>query len=129
MKGLLDILWVFLGGGAGAVCRHLIELSMRYTGAWLGTAVWIINTVGCFIIGIIAGYLMTSTLAPASKHTIYILTVVGFCGGFTAFSSFTLDCVKYFTEGKVGAALVYITLTMLAGLFSTGVGVWAGTKF
>lgn len=129
MKALIDVTLVFVGGGLGAVCRHIIEVLLKYTDEWLGTAVWLINTVGCFLIGLFAGWLLTCDWSQGSKHTFTLLAMTGFCGGFTAFSSFTLDCVRYCTAGKIGAGLVYVVITLLAGLASTGVGLWAGSKF
>ncbi len=128
MKEFIDIILVFVGGGIGALARHAIRTNLKFQGEWLGTSLWVINTLGCFIIGILAGWLMNSSLSTSAKHTVFLLTMVGFCGGFTAFSSFSLDCIEYFNQGKIGAAFVYVLITFLAALCSTFVGFWAGSK-
>lgn len=115
-------------GGIGAICRLLIENSVRTTGLWMGLSTLIINTVGCLLIGVFAGWLVVSPWGAQAKTTFALMAMTGFCGGFSTFSSFTLDCVRYFEAGHFGTWLIFGALTVFLGLFCCALGYWLGTK-
>ena len=62
-----------------------------------------------------------------TNRTIFTLcTMTGFCGGFSTFSAFTLDCVKYFERGQIEIWVVFGTMTVFVGLFGCALGYWLG---
>lgn len=122
------ILLVAIGGAVGSVCRLLISSAIRPHGEWLGLATWVINTIGCLLIGIFAGWLVTSTASSEWKTGFAMLTMTGFCGGFSTFSEFTLDCVKYFQSGHLGIWVIFAAATIFCGLFCCAFGYWLGAK-
>lgn len=124
----LKILIVFISGGIGAVCRLLIENAIRTTGMWMGFSTLLINTIGCFLIGIFAGWLVISQWGDFSKTAFALMTMTGFCGGFSTFSEFTLDCVKYFEAGELGTWVIFGLLTIFMGLFFCAFGFWLGQR-
>lgn len=128
MSLLVKILLVFVSGGIGAVCRLLIETVIHPTGIWMGLATLVINTAGCFLIGLFAGWLMVSPWGSYEKTAFTMLAMTGFCGGFSTFSSFTLDCLKYFNNGYVYIWIVFGTLTIFMGLFGCALGYWIGQR-
>lgn len=119
---------VAAGGALGSVCRLLISTAMRPTGEWLGLATWVINTIGCLLIGLFAGWLVSSTWTPEIKTGFAMLTMTGFCGGFSTFSEYTLDCIKYFEAGHVGIWVIFAAATIFSGLFCCAFGYWLGAK-
>lgn len=128
MNSWLKILIVFVCGGCGATCRLLVESVIRTTGLWLGFATWVINTVGCFIMGLCAGWLVVSYWGTEAKTAFALACMTGFCGGFSTFSEFTLDSVKYFESGHFGTWAIFAVLTIFAGLFFCAFGYWLGSK-
>lgn len=124
----MKILLVGVGGGIGAVCRLLLSLAIRATGDWLGLTTWIINTTACFMIGLFAGMMLTAPWSPWAKTAFAMLTMTGFCGGFSTFSEYTLDCIKYFEAGHVGIWVIFAAATIFAGLFFCAFGYWLGGK-
>lgn len=124
----IKILIVGVFGGIGAVCRLLIENAVRTTGLWMGLSTWIINTIGCFLIGIFAGWLVTAPWNAEVRTAFALATMTGFCGGFSTFSSFTLDCVKYFEAGHFGTWLIFGAMTVFCGLFFCALGYWLGSR-
>ncbi|MBD5201351.1 MAG: fluoride efflux transporter CrcB [Bacteroidales bacterium] len=122
------ILLVGLGGGIGAICRLLISTWLRVSGEWLGLTTWIINTLACFLIGLFAGWLIASAWSPWAKTAFAMLTMTGFCGGFSTFSEYTLDCIKYFEAGHVGIWVIFAAATIFSGLFCCALGYWLGSR-
>lgn len=94
----------------------------------MGLSTWIINTLGCFIIGLCAGYLLVSSWGDTAKTTFGLIMMTGFCGGFSTFTEFTLDCVRYFEAGRFSVWIIFAGMTIFAGLLACAVGYWLGSK-
>lgn len=120
------ILIVTLSGGFGASCRLLIDLWLRprLHGVWIGVPTLIINTLGCLIIGLCAGIVVKTDMSQTAKTIFALTTMTGFCGGFSTFSEFTLDCVRYFEEGNIGFWFLFGAATVLGGLMCCFFGYW-----
>lgn len=116
-----DLLMIGFGGFAGSICRYLISSVM--IGACscaipLGT--FTVNAAGSFLIG-----LMLSTFGSG---TWYYLCVVGFCGGFTTFSTFSAELFQMARSGHYGYAATYVGLSVAVCLIAVGVGLYIGEK-
>ncbi|ACI97862.1 fluoride efflux transporter CrcB [Rhodospirillum centenum] len=113
------ILAVAAGGGLGAVARYLTGVGL---GHWLGTAYpWAtmtVNVTGSFAMGVLAG-LGAHVWQPAPELRAFLM--VGVLGGFTTFSSFSLDVALLVERGAIGAAAAYVAASFLlsvGGLFA-----------
>lgn len=105
-----QLLLVFLGGGLGSVLRLLFSLWINVENVkWLPTLT--VNILGCFLFGIFLAYSDKEFINSSG----YILLGVGFCGGLTTFSTFSLDLFKLTTTSDYGSALLYISLTIIIG--------------
>jgi CrcB protein len=105
------LLSVALGGAFGSIARYLAGI---YVGRWLGTAFpWatlFINVSGSFLIGALAeGFALRWNTAQATR----ILLVVGLCGGYTTFSTFSLDVVTLLGRGEIVAASTYALISVV----------------
>lgn len=90
----MSILIVAAGGAIGAVCRYGISLiPFHFT---FPLATFLTNLIGAFIIGIIVG---VAEKEQASDNMILFIKT-GFCGGFTTFSTFSLESVELLSGGK-----------------------------
>ena len=114
MKALI---YVFLGGGAGSIFRFMISNyahKLPMAGSFpIGTL--LANVLGCFCIGIF------SSLFKENEYLKYLL-VTGFCGGFTTFSTFSLETYNLIEKGNTGIALGYAILSVVLSV----IGVFAG---
>ena len=116
----LDVLWVGVGGGVGAIARYAL-------GVWiaerLGTAfpwgTWIINVTGSLVIGLVLTVLTERVVDPAWR----LLLVVGFLGGYTTFSSYTFEALTLARAGEWPFALAYVLGSNVVGLLAVTLGV------
>ena len=118
-----DLLLVGLGGGIGSMLRFLTSrLSARYISSeWALVGTFIANIVGCFIIGLVAGWLLFNV---EKSQTLPLLLVTGFCGGYTTFSAFAFENVQLLQSGHTLFSVLYIILSISVGLLA----VWGGLK-
>lgn len=120
----LPILAVGLGSGLGAIARHLGSLG---TIALLGHGfLWgtlIVNVLGSFIIGLYATLTEPDGRLAASPATRQFV-LVGFCGGFTTFSIFSLETLLLIERGDRALA----GINMLVSLVLWLTAVWAGYR-
>ncbi|MCE2704283.1 MAG: fluoride efflux transporter CrcB [Bacteroidota bacterium] len=114
------LLLVFIGGGTGSVIRYLIGREFnppQSISLPIGTLM--INLLGSFIIGILWGI---SEKTSSQNSSIQLLLVTGFCGGFTTFSAFSQESLTFIKTGNWNNAIVYISCTLIAGIFLTATG-------
>ena len=108
------------GGFIGTCCRFLINrFFLIVIKTHLPLATFTINIIGCFIFGVLTGILVkTGHMNPR----INALLIIGFCGGFTTFSTFTNESFVLGSNGELVAAFGYIFLSLIIGL----VALWLG---
>jgi CrcB protein len=86
----------------------------------------VINLVGSFAIGLIAG--LAGTRSSLSPHTVLFLQT-GLCGGFTTFSTFSLETVRLINTGRIAVAGSYAVLSVLLCLCGTWLGLTIARQF
>ena len=112
---------VGMGGALGAISRMLISNYInRNFSLTFPIGILTINILGSFIIGLIMGGMYLKVNLGDIKFLSFLVT--GFLGGFTTFSSFSLETLYLFQEGRVTQAISYVALTMIGCL----VGVYIG---
>jgi CrcB protein len=120
----VNALLVALGGALGSVLRYwLAELFYAYGSRAFPFGILTVNIIGCFFIGFFSIWLVSKF---GSTHLMWRAAImVGVLGGFTTFSSFSLDVVGFFQQGLVLKAFGYITVSLLTCLFATYFGILA----
>lgn len=118
------ILIIGLGGFLGSVMRYI---TVRWVDGKLNTlfpyGTLTVNIIGSFLLGVI--YMTALRKAGLSENGRLFLGV-GFCGGFTTFSAFALENFNLMQEKLMGATLLYISLSVVAGILALAAGVWVG---
>ncbi len=113
-------LLIGLAGFLGTICRYLLgQAFFKFFPGPFPFATLYINLIGCFLIGIIYGYIEKGSIV--SWQTKMIL-VSGFCGGFTTFSAFSIENLNLIRDGHIGLCIVYILTSVFIGLAAT----WGG---
>jgi len=119
-----SFIMVFLGGGLGSVVRYSL-------GRWIGAlhnynfpyGTLVVNIIACFILGLIIGLADHKQLFTAPARLFW---TVGFCGGFSTFSTFSQETFYLIQGGFNLSMIVYVTLSLLFCVFSVYLGLFAG---
>ena len=105
---------VFLGAGIGGAMRHGVNVAAtRMFGLGFPYGTLIVNVVGSFAMGLFAGYFAYRAGIP--QHVRLFLTT-GILGGFTTFSTFSLDAALLIERHQFGAAAGYMVGSLAAGV-------------
>lgn len=110
-----------IGGLIGAELRYGLGVLLPRDPAGWPTATLFINTTGCFLIGVLM-VLISEFLRP--HRLVRPLLGVGVLGGYTTFSTYTVETAELMSAGRAGSALTYLVVTPLLALLA----VWSGTR-
>ncbi len=115
---LQPMVLVGLGGAIGSVARYgmgllLLQISMA---TQMPLATTIVNISGSFALGCLAGS------SSDRSQPFYLFLAVGCCGGFTTFSTFSLEMVEHLQQGRLGVALLECMANVALGAGALYVG-------
>ena len=117
----MNLVIIALGGALGAVSRFLMGNAVsKAVGSALPYGTFVINLVGYFAMGLLMTIIVDRELLSAAWR---LFLCVGFLGGFTTFSSFGYEALMLLTEGRLLAALTYVSGSMVLGLAAAAAGV------
>jgi fluoride exporter len=115
-------IWIALGSAIGGVARFWTSgLIAHHFGETFPWGTLIVNVLGCFIIGLIATLTSPDGRIFVGTETRQFL-MLGICGGYTTFSSFSFQTLELVRDGELFRASAYILLSVLLCL----VAVWLG---
>lgn len=117
---LINCFAVGLGGFIGAIGRYLIGMFPGYYYLEFPAGTMLINMIGAFCIGLIAGAIPLDVLTVRQQ----LLLKTGFCGGFTTFSTFSLEAFNLMEQGHWIMAGSYILLSVVLCLLGVFIGKW-----
>jgi fluoride exporter len=108
------------GGFIGSIARYFTAQIIHkhiLTSFPIGT--FIVNITGCFLIGLIYGLSEKGDILSAEWR---MFLTVGFCGGFTTFSTFANENIMMLKDGEFFLTLIYTALSVVIGLLATYLG-------
>ncbi|HXH14890.1 MAG TPA: fluoride efflux transporter CrcB [Sphingomonas sp.] len=119
---MFPLLYVMVGGAVGSGARYLTARAMT---ALLGQdypfGTLAVNLIGGLLMGVLIGVLARNSASEGWR----LLLAVGVLGGFTTFSSFSLDVVTLIERGSLGAAFGYILLSVIGSIAAVFAGLSA----
>jgi CrcB protein len=118
---MMTYLWVAVGSALGGLARYSLT---RWTLGWSSSFPWgtvLINVLGAFVIGFFGTFTLASGRFAVSENT-RLFVMVGLCGGFTTFSSFSLQTFDLLRSGAWGKALANVLLSVVLCFAAVAVG-------
>lgn len=119
-----SILLVGLGGAIGSILRYLSAILVsKYWNQAFPLATFIINMVGCLLIGLLIAFIEKQ---PGVSDNFRLLMVTGFCGGYTTYSAFAYENTLLIGSSQSLIAFAYIAASVLVGILFVWVGMYLG---
>ena len=116
---MVNALLIALGGAIGSVTRYAVSLAvMRALGSGLPYGTIAVNLAGSLGAGLLLGSFENLSATPAMRAFL----LIGFLGGFTTFSAFSLETISLFRDGQARVAIVNILLNNVLGIGLAFVG-------
>ena len=115
------MLWyIAFGSAVGGVTRYLLGgFIQRVAGGPFPLGTLIINVSGSFLLGFLLRYALGST---AISPELRAMLTIGFCGGYTTFSTFSYDAVRLMEDGSYARFAAYVGASVLLSLIATLLG-------
>ncbi|MCU0326536.1 MAG: fluoride efflux transporter CrcB [Spirosomaceae bacterium] len=116
-----NILLIFIGGGSGSLLRYFLgKFIQQNFAAFFPIGTLIVNIVASFVLGLFVGK------SISTDDTLKALVAIGFCGGFSTFSTFSNETLQLILSDKLGAGLINIVLNVALCILATYAGIWMG---
>lgn len=113
-----DIFLVGIGSFFGGIARYLIALAMKGISGTFPWATMTANITGCLLIGLLWATLNRFNM-PSQLN---LLLTVGFCGGFTTFSTFSKESMTLLQSGSYSLFGLYVFGSITIGILAVAVG-------
>ncbi|WP_157736242.1 fluoride efflux transporter CrcB [Granulosicoccus antarcticus] len=115
----LNFIYVGIGGATGACLRYSLSLWLAREVVRFPLATLTANLLGAFVAGVIATWFWSRGVFGTPLQ---LLLIVGFLGGFTTFSAFSVETLRLFEGGNGGLAALNVTVNVLGSLLAVFIG-------
>lgn len=113
-----SIVLVALGGAAGSVARYLLGGAINRSTHLFPAGTLAVNILGSLLVGVLTGLMMNTQTHPNVRPAL----IVGFCGGFTTFSTFSMETVGLIQGGEPGTAALYAVASLVSCIAGAAAG-------
>lgn len=119
---LKDLLLVALGGGIGSALRYLTSrvVVKVVSGNLIFLGTFTANIIGSLLIGLLSGWMLIN---QPDNQTFRLFFIVGFCGGYTTFSTFAFENMRLIESNQWGLLTAYVLASVVLGVLAVWVGV------
>jgi CrcB protein len=112
---------VMFGGALGTLSRYLVSLVALPISGQLPWGTIIVNITGSFIIGFFGTLTLAHGRYPVSEE-VRLFVMIGICGGYTTFSSFSLQTLDLLRSGALGRAAINVVLSVVLCILAVAAG-------
>jgi fluoride exporter len=117
------LLGIFIGGGIGSLARYGLSLLLNPQLPNFPLGTFAANVLACVVVGLVAGLVSSR---PTQPEWLRLSVVTGFCGGFSTFSTFSMESITLLQSERLLAAMAYVGLSLLACMIGVLAGTWIG---
>ncbi len=119
----LHLMYVAFGGAAGAMSRYLLaDLITRLQTSGFPYGTLTVNVLGSFLMGALVAVI--ALILPSRGKELNLILAVGFLGGFTTFSAFSMDAYLLMERGLHSQAFAYVFGSVVLSVFALVLGMW-----
>jgi CrcB protein len=119
------VLFIFIGAGLGGVFRHWVSHGIHQVlSRDFPYGTFVVNISGSFLMGFL--FILLLQGLGENTHPLRSFLLIGLLGGYTTFSSFSMDTVLLFQNGAFASALINIFLSVILCILATCIGVFSG---
>jgi CrcB protein len=115
---------IFLGGGLGSMARYGVGRGLAIWSVNLPYGTLAANVLACLFLGIFTGWIALRESELALHYRAFL--AVGFCGGFSTFSTFSNETLSMLLNDRWGDAVFNIVLSVILCLLASLTGLWLG---
>jgi len=109
----MNWLAVFIGGGLGSVLRYLFSLAMNRYGI-LPWGTILANLTATLVLGVVVFYF--GEKLGRQSMPFFVLLTIGFCGGFSTFSTFSMEVFQLLRDGQIGYAIANVLISLVGAV-------------
>lgn len=110
----MNAIFVFIGGGLGSLVRYAMSLFIgNFTSSTFPLATLLSNSISCAILAVVTVYFSAKM---SDSSWIQPLILIGFCGGFSTFSTFSAETVALIQAGNVFYAVLNVLISVFVGI-------------
>ena len=120
------MLLIGLGGALGTMLRYLCVRGLQVFAGGLPLGTLFVNVLGAFLAGMCCVICRTKLQAYEAYFPILF---IGFLGGFTTFSAFALECIRFFEAAQYGKCLIYLLVQNVTGMLAAGIGLYLAKHY
>lgn len=122
-----NLIIVFVGGGLGSLARYGIGRAFAQWPSVFPLGTLTANILACLVLGTFGGWATFKSADLVATSRLFV--VVGFCGGFSTFSSFSNETIQLFLSDRWIEASLNIIISIIACFAATLLGMWLGKTF
>jgi CrcB protein len=123
---LKQVLLIFIGGGLGSLARFGVSKAFYSWSSIFPFGTLTANILACFILGVLSGWAALSSSSSVTDYRAFV--AVGFCGGFSTFSTFTNETIQLITIDRWAEAFMNVFVSLILCFLATFAGLWLGRQ-